>query len=318
MSPRKNSPARWTRKDLIGLKDLSAGEMNAVFERASRFQKGRPSSIAKLKGELAALLFLEPSTRTRMSFEVALTNLGGRALIFSAQTSSLEKGETLLDTVKNLEAMGVRFFILRNRENGIIRELSEKSPSSFINAGDGTNEHPTQALLDLFTLKKAKGKIAGLKVVIVGDILHSRVARSNVFALKKLGAKVALCGPREFLSAGLSKLADETTGDLNRALDNADAVLCLRIQRERLEAELNFTPQDYFKNFGLSEERIKQYASPDCVVLHPGPINREVEISSQLADGPRSLILKQVSNGVLIRMAVLSLIKENPALKGKN
>ncbi len=309
MSLQKSSPKGWTRKDLVGLKDLGEDEINAVFKRAAQFQKNFSASASKLKGELAALLFLEPSTRTRMSFEVALTRMGGHALIFSAQASSLEKGETLLDTVKNLEAMGVRFFVLRNRENGVIEELAKRSSASFINAGDGTNEHPTQALLDLFTLKEAKGKIAGLKVVIVGDILHSRVARSNIFALKKLGAKVALCGPEEFLSPDLSALADETSDDLESALNHADAVLCLRIQRERLESELHFTAQNYFKNFGLTEERLRKHASSNCVVLHPGPINREVEIDSQLADGPRSLILKQVSNGVFIRMAVLSLLR---------
>ncbi len=309
MNSQKDSSARWTRKDLLGLKDLSAEEISAIFKRAAQFQKGLSSPQTQLKGEYAALLFLEPSTRTRMSFEVALTNLGGHTLIFSPQVSSLEKGETLLDTVKNLEAMGIHFFILRSRENGLIRELSQKSSSSFINAGDGTNEHPTQALLDLFTLKEAKGKIEGLKVVIVGDILHSRVARSNVFALKKLGARVILCGPKEFLSDDLRALADETSENLNHSLKGADAVIALRIQQERLEARLHFTAQDYFKNFGLTEERLKKYASSNCVVLHPGPINREVEISSQLADSPRSLILKQVSNGVFIRMAVLSLLR---------
>ncbi len=315
MSARKNFSARWTQKDLIGLKGLNSSDLNAVFTRAAQFQKNPASQNLKLKGELAALIFLEASTRTRMSFEVAVHRLGGHSLIFSAQSSSLEKGETLLDTVKNLEALGARFFIIRNSENGIIKELSEKSSSSFINAGDGTNEHPTQALLDLFTLKEAKEKIKGLKVVIVGDILHSRVARSNILALKELGAAVFLCGPREFLSDEFQGLADRISEDLNESLIGADAVLCLRIQRERLKEKLNFTPQDYFKNFGLTEERVKKYARPNCVILHPGPLNREVEISSELADGPRSLILRQVHNGVFIRMAVLSLIKEGRTFK---
>ncbi len=311
MSSRKIFSAKWTRKDLTGLKGLNSEDLNAIFKRAEEFQKNPASQNLKLKGELAALIFLEASTRTRMSFEVAVNRLGGHSLIFSAQASSLEKGETLLDTVKNLEALGVRFFIIRNGENGVIKSLSEKSPSSFINAGDGTNEHPTQALLDIFTLKKSKGKIKGLKVLIVGDILHSRVARSNILALKELGAAVFLCGPHEFLSDELRDLVAGISNDLNESLIDSDAVLCLRIQRERLKEELNFTARDYFQNFGLTEERVKKYAKPDCVILHPGPLNREVEISSELADGPRSLILRQVHNGVFIRMAVLSLIKES-------
>ena len=312
-----NKAAVWTRKDLLGLENLSAPEIDLILDRAAYFKRAASPTnpIRALSGSFAALLFLEPSTRTRLSFEIALKRLGGEALAFASSASSLEKGETFLDTLKNLEAMGVHLFVIRCQDNDVLETVAPQIKASIVNAGDGTREHPTQALLDLFTLKEKKGKIEGLKVAIVGDILHSRVARSNAYALKKFGAKVVFCGPPDFLPAELSSLGAEISHDLSAALKNADAVIALRIQMERQLRQTALSTADYFRDYGLTEEKIKAHAAPDCVILHPGPLNRGVEIDSALADGPRSLILDQVQNGVFVRMAVLSLLKERAASK---
>jgi aspartate carbamoyltransferase catalytic subunit len=297
----------WDRKDLLGLRDLSAAEITAILDAAEPFKKGKASN--SLSGRTVAFLFSEASTRTRSSFEVAARRLGAEVLGFSVANSSLLKGETLLDTVWNLEAMGVDYFIVRHEQSGVLEPLALRAKASLINAGDGAHEHPTQALLDLFTLReKWDGKIKGKKIVIVGDILHSRVARSNVHALSKFGAKITLCGPQALVPEGLAGPGIAVSHDLDRALEGADAVNVLRIQLERQKQNLITSVGDYFLAYGLTPKRLER-AAPGCLVLHPGPMNRGVEISSEVADGPSSVILEQVANGVAVRMAVLSLLK---------
>ncbi|OGR90450.1 MAG: aspartate carbamoyltransferase [Elusimicrobia bacterium RIFCSPHIGHO2_02_FULL_57_9] len=295
----------WDRKDLLGLQELSASEIETILDAAVIFKSSSKISSA-LSGSTAAFLFSEPSTRTRSSFEVAARRLGAEVLGFSVASSSLLKGESLLDTLRNLEAMGVDYFILRHEHSGVLESLAPNTRASLINAGDGAHEHPTQALLDLFTLREKKKTLKGLKVVIVGDILHSRVARSNIHGLKKLGARVTVCGPSALIPGDIEKLGVAASHDLDAALKGADAVNVLRLQLERQNQNLITSLSDYFESYGLTPARLA--AAPGCVVLHPGPINRGVEISSQAADGPNSLILEQVKNGVAVRMAVLSLI----------
>lgn len=302
----------WTRKDLLGLEGLSASEISSILDAAAAFKKAKPAST--LAGRTVAFLFSEPSTRTRSSFEIAARRLGAEVLGFSAAGSSLLKGETLLDTIKNLEAMGVDFFIVRHEVSGVLEPLAPKTSCSIINAGDGAHEHPTQALLDLFTLREKKGTLKGLKVTIVGDILHSRVARSNIHGLKALGAKVVVCGPAALIPAGVEELGVTVTHDLDKALAGCDAVNVLRLQLERQQQNLITSVSDYFASYGVTEERLSR--APDCLVLHPGPMNRGVEISSEAADGTRSVILEQVANGVFVRMAVLSLLDKARRARG--
>ena len=296
----------WGRKDLLGLEDLSAAEIESILDLAASFKGSHPLSEAPLKRRTVAFLFTEPSTRTRSSFEVAARRLGCEVLGFQTAASSLLKGESLLDTIWNLEAMGIDFFLIRHEHSGVLEPLAPQTKASLINAGDGAHEHPTQALLDMFTLREKKGKLKGLKVVIVGYITHSRVARSNIHGLKKLGAKVTVCGPAALIPKGIEKLGCAVSHDLDRALEGADAVNVLRLQLERQKQNLVTSVGDYYQAFGVDGARLE--AHPDLIVLHPGPMNRGVEISSAVADGPRSAILEQVSNGVLVRMAVLSLL----------
>lgn len=304
----------WTRKDLLDLRSLSVSEIEAILDAAVPFKEllrdpARPASKDRpLAGRTVAFLFSEASTRTRSSFEMAARRLGAEVLGFSAASSSLLKGETLLDTIKNLEAMGVDYFVVRHEQSGVLESLACRTRASLVNAGDGSHEHPTQALLDLFTLRGKKGRIKGLKVVIIGDIEHSRVARSNLHGLRKLGAQVLLCGPQALLPEGLKAPGVRLTHDLDAALAGADAVNVLRIQLERQKQNLITSVQDYFQAYGLTPERLR-LAKPDCLVLHPGPLNRGVEIASEVADGPQSAILEQVTNGVAVRMAVLSLLE---------
>ena len=304
----------WDRKDLLGLRELSASEISAILDAALPFKQElqdpkKPFPEARpLAGRTVAFLFSEPSTRTRSSFEVAARRLGAEVLGFSVANSSLLKGETLLDTVKNLEAMGVDYFILRHEQSGALEPLAAMTACSLINAGDGAHEHPTQGLLDLFTLRQKKGSLKGLKVVIVGDILHSRVARSNIHGLKKFGARVTVCGPQALMPSGIESLGVTVTHDLADALKGADAVNVLRVQLERQQQNLLTSVGDYFQAYGLTKARLA-LAKADCLVLHPGPMNRGVEIASEVADGPQSVILEQVQNGVAVRMAVPSLLE---------
>ncbi|MBI4425372.1 MAG: aspartate carbamoyltransferase catalytic subunit [Elusimicrobia bacterium] len=301
--------ADWHRKDLLGLEDLSAAEIETILSGAAAakrdFVEGR--RLGDLRGRTLAFIFSEPSTRTRSSFEVAARRLDAEVLSFSVAQSSVLKGESLTDTLLNLQAMGVDVFVIRHELSGAPHQVAASVGAHIINAGDGAHEHPTQALLDLFTLKERKGRVEGLKVVILGDILHSRVARSNIWGLRKLKAKVTVCGPATLVPAGLAGLGVAVSHDLRQALQGADAVNVLRLQLERQKENLFPSLGEYYDAYGLTPEKLA-LAKPDCVVLHPGPMNRGVEIASETADGPQSAILEQVTNGVAVRMAVLRLL----------
>ncbi len=294
----------WGLKDLLGLERLSAANIEAILDAAASFKNSPPKS--PLAGRVVAFLFSEPSTRTRSSFEAAARRLGAEVLGFSAAGSSLAKGETLLDTMLNLEAIGVTHFIVRHERSGVLEDLAPRVKACVINAGDGAHEHPTQALLDLLTLRERWGSFKGRKVLILGDIRHSRVARSNLFALKKLGAKVVFCGPTPLVPDDFAALGAAIEHDVDKALKGADAVNVLRLQLERMEQGFVPSLADYALAYQLTPARAA-LMKPDAPVLHPGPMNRGVEISSEVADGPRSAILDQVANGVLARMAVLAL-----------
>ncbi|MBI4385965.1 MAG: aspartate carbamoyltransferase catalytic subunit [Elusimicrobia bacterium] len=304
----------WSRKDLLGTRDLSVREIELILDRARAVRELSPKTgeSSALRGERLGLIFTEPSTRTRTSFETAARNLGMEPLGFSVQNSSTLKGESLLDTIRNLEALGTRFFVARTEASGAIHSVAAQVRSHIVNAGDGAHEHPTQALLDAFTLRERLGRIAGLRVLIVGDILHSRVARSNIWALLKLKARVTVCGPGTLLPAGIESWGVRIDLDLRRAIRDADAVNVLRLQLERQKENLFPSLSEYHRFYGLTQE-VLSLANPRCLVLHPGPLNRDVEISSEVADGPQSAILEQVANGVRIRMAVLSLLGNRPA-----
>ena len=293
---------------LLSLRDLDSGEITALLDRAAQFEE-RVDARDRLAGLGVCTLFFEPSTRTRLSFQRAAQRLGADMLNFEAATSSATKGETALDTLKNIEAMGVRGFVVRAREDGAVAALAAAAApgTALVNAGDGRHQHPTQGLLDMLTIREAKGEdLSKLAVAIVGDIRHSRVARSDLVALTKLGAgEIRACAPASLLPD------DDTlegcrivTDDLDAAIADADVVMTLRLQRERMEEGLVESLDDYHRDFGITSERLGR-AKPDAIVLHPGPMNRGVEISDEVADGPQSRILRQVANGVKVRMAVL-------------
>jgi len=256
---------------------------------------------------MLAFVFSEPSTRTRTSFEVAARRLGIEVLGFSAASSSALKGESLSDTLLNLEAMGVDFFVIRDETSGIVAQAASKVKAHVLNAGDGSHEHPTQGLLDIYTLQEKKGRIEGLKVVIVGDVLHSRVARSDIWGLKKLKARVVVCGPPTLIPPDIESFGVKVSYELVRALEGADAVHVLRLQSERQKENLIPSLPEYFATYGLTWDKLAK-AKPDCLVMHAGPMNRGVEIASDVADGPQSVILEEVVNGVAVRMAVLRLL----------
>jgi len=294
----------WGRKDLLGLETLSAAEIEAILDEAASFKKSpRPDA---LKSATVAFLFSEASTRTRSSFEAAALRLGAEVLSFSAAGSSLAKGETMLDTMLNLQAVGVTHFVVRHERSGVLEDLAPRVAASVINAGDGWHEHPTQGLLDLLTLRERWGSFKGRRIVILGDVRHSRVARSNLFALKKLGAKVTFCGPTPLVPDAFAELGAAVEHDVEKALKGADAVNVLRLQLERMEQGFVPSLSDYALVYQLTPARAA-LMKPDALVLHPGPMNRGVEIASEVADGPRSVILEQVANGVYVRMAALSL-----------
>src|SRR5215472_13042366 len=300
---------RWTRKDLLGLRDLSADEINFVLETTDAFKQVGTREIKKvpaLRGKTLVNFFVEPSTRTRTSFELAAFRLSADVINISASASSLTKGETLKDTAKNLEALHADILVLRHSSAGAPQFLAQRLKSSVINAGDGAHEHPTQGLLDIYTMREKRGKIAGLNVAIVGDILFSRVARSNIFGLTKLGAKVTLVGPSTLVPREFEKLGVTVSNQIDNVLPEADVVNLLRIQHERQRKEYFPGIGEYTTLFGLTKERAGRL-KPDCLVMHPGPINRGVEIDSEVADGLQSVILDQVTNGLAIRMAVLYL-----------
>jgi aspartate carbamoyltransferase catalytic subunit len=316
---RERGEAGETLKDLVGLEQLSAAQIEAILETARPMKSLFTRSIKKvpvLRGKTVALLFFEPSTRTRSSFELAAKRLSADTLSFTASTSSVTKGESLLDTVKTYEAMKVDFMVIRHSASGAAELVGKHVKAHVINAGDGSHEHPTQGLLDLFTILDKKKKIDGLHVVILGDILHSRVARSNLWGLTKLGARVTLCGPPTLIPTGVTDVFGPKVRvcyKIEEALQDADIVNVLRLQRERMEGAYLPTLQEYTEFYGLTTDRLK-LAKPECLVLHPGPMNRGIEISSEVADGPQSMILEQVTNGIAVRMAVLHLFHEPQGL----
>jgi aspartate carbamoyltransferase catalytic subunit len=301
------------RKDLLGIRDLSVDEINILLQTADTFRDVSRREVKKvpaLRGKTVINLFFENSTRTRTSFELAAKRLSADAVNISTSTSSVTKGETLIDTALNLDAMAPHVIVVRHGSAGVPHQLAKISRASIVNAGDGANEHPTQALLDAMTIKEHKGEIAGLNVAILGDILHSRVARSNLYLLTKLGAKVRVFGPNtlvppEFLGLVESDLKISPT--MEDALENADVVMVLRIQRERMDKAFFPTMREYSIYYGLTREKLKM-ARKDAIVLHPGPMNRGIEIASDVADGSSSLILNQVEYGLAVRMAVLYLL----------
>jgi aspartate carbamoyltransferase catalytic subunit len=300
----------WTRKHLLDIESLTAEEISTVLETARAFKAVGERAIKKvpaLRGKTVVNLFIEPSTRTRISFELAAQRLTADIINFSAEASSLKKGETLKDTAKNLEAMNADIIIIRHSASGAPHFLARFLNASVINAGDGAHEHPTQALLDSFTILEKKGKIAGLNVTILGDILYSRVARSNIWALTKLGAKVTLCGPSTLVPKIFEQMGCRVTHNVDEAIADADIINLLRIQHERQRKSMFPSLGEYTSLFGLNKARLEK-TKPDALIMHPGPINRGVEIDSEIADCSRSVILEQVTNGLAVRMAVLFLV----------
>ena len=297
-------------KDLLGIAGMDAGEITLILDTAEAMKEVGSRAIKKvptLRGRTVVNLFFEPSTRTRTSFEIAEKRLSADTLSIATATSSVTKGETLADTVRNLEAMSPDMIVMRHASSGAPHLLSRICRSAIINAGDGMHEHPTQALLDAFTIREHKGRLAGLKIAIVGDLLHSRVLRSNVLLLNTMGADVWLCGPATLMPAGIERFGVNATTSIDAAVEGADAVMLLRIQQERMHGHFFPSIREYFTLFGMTPERLRR-AKDDVIVLHPGPMNRGVEIDSAVADGPYSVILEQVSNGVAVRMAVLYLL----------
>jgi len=297
-------------RHLLGIEGLDPAEIELILETATAMKEVglRPiKKVPTLRGRTIINLFFEPSTRTRMSFELAEKRLSADTLGMTVAGSSVAKGETLLDTARNLEAMSPDMIVMRHASSGAAHQLARICRSTVINAGDGMHEHPTQALLDAFTMVEHKGKLAGLKVAIVGDLLHSRVFRSNALLLTRMGAEVRACGPATLLPLGLDALGVSATCHMDEALDGADVVMMLRVQHERMQGLFLPSLREYFTQFGLTPRRLEG-AAPDVIVMHPGPMNRGVEIDSEVADGPWSVILDQVANGVAVRMAVLYLL----------
>jgi len=303
----------FNRRHLLGIRELSAGEITHLLDTAETFRDVSRREIKKvpaLRGRTIINLFFEPSTRTRTSFEIAAKRLSADAVNVSISTSSVTKGETLLDTARNLEAMAPDCIVIRHSMAGAPQHLAKMCNAPIVNAGDGSHEHPTQALLDALTIREYKGRIEGLKVAILGDILHSRVARSNIYLLTKLGATVSIAGPGTLVPAEFADLVEQglrIERHFEDAIEGADVVMILRIQRERQDAAFFPSMREYAVHFGLRPQHLER-AAPEAIVMHPGPINRGIEISSEIADGNRSLILDQVTNGVAVRMAVLYLL----------
>lgn len=297
-------------KDLLGIKELSVEEINLILDTAAGFKDVLGRDIKKvpaLRGKTTVNLFFEPSTRTRTSFELAAKRLSTDVINFSVPTSSVVKGEGLIDTGLTVQALGADFIIIRHASSGVPHLLAKNLSASVINAGDGTNEHPTQALLDAFTIQEKKGKIAGLEIAIVGDIMHSRVAKSNIYCLTALGANVRLIGPPTLIPENLKAMGVSLFHNMEDGLKGVDVLIMLRIQLERQGKGFFPSTDEYSKNWGLTLERLS-LAKEDVIVMHPGPMNRGIEIVSEIADGPRSVILEQVTNGIAVRMSVMYLL----------
>jgi len=297
-------------KDLLGIADLTPEEISLILDTAEAMKEigSRPiKKVPALRGKTVVNLFFEPSTRTRTSFEIAEKRLSADTLNIASASSSVVKGETLADTALNLEAMQPDMIVLRHPSSGACHLLSRICRSAIINAGDGMHEHPTQALLDAFTIRERRKRLAGLKVAIIGDLLHSRVLRSNILLLTKMGANVWVCGPPTLIPTDIARFGVRATSKVDEAVADADVIMLLRIQLERMEGAFFPSLREYFQVFGMTEARLR-CAKPDVMIMHPGPMNRGVEIASEVADGPYSVILDQVANGVAVRMAVLYLL----------
>jgi aspartate carbamoyltransferase catalytic subunit len=307
---RKPAVTALRHKNLLGIVDLTPEEIALILDTAEAMKEVGTRPIKKvpaLRGKTVVNLFFEPSTRTRTSFEIAEKRLSADTLNIAIGTSSVVKGETLADTALNIEAMSPDMIVLRHSSSGACHLLSRICRSAIINAGDGMHEHPTQALLDAFTIRERKKQLKGLKVAIIGDLLHSRVLRSNIRLLTKMGAQVWVCGPPTLIPADIRRFGVVATSNVDEAVTDADVVMLLRIQLERMEGAYFPSLREYFSVFGMTEARLRQ-AKPDVIIMHPGPMNRGVEIASEVADGPYSVILDQVANGVAVRMAVLYLL----------
>ncbi len=300
----------WQKKHLLGIKELTPEEMETIFDLANSFKELSQREVKKapaLRGKTVINLFFESSTRTRTSFELAAKRLSADVLNFSSTMSSLSKGETIVDTIKNLESYHPDILVIRIGHSGCLYGLCRYTMASIVNAGDGSNEHPTQALLDMFTVKEIKNTLSGLHVLIVGDIAHSRVARSNIFGFQKFSSKVSVCGPPTLIPYRFQEIGVDVFYNLDEIIGEADVIIFLRIQRERQKVSFFPSLREYVENFSLTPQRLKRIKK-DCLILHPGPVNWDVEISSQLKERIHPLILKQVENGLAIRMAVLYLV----------
>ena len=309
----------WKRKHLLGLRNLRKEEIEHILDTAAGFESISTRSVKKaptLRGKVVVNLFFEDSTRTRTSFTLAANRLSADVIEFTKTASSVSKGETLLDTAKNLEAMGIDTIVLRHSAGGAPKFLSKNINVSVVNAGDGFNEHPTQALLDVYTIRQMRGTLEGLRIAIVGDIAHSRVARSDIWAMTKLGAEVTLIAPPTLMPAKAEQLPVKISYSLDDVIEELDVINMLRIQFERLGSNPFPSVKEYSHKFGLTVERMKR-AKENILVMHPGPINRGLEIESEVADGKNSVILQQVKNGLAVRMAVLFLVNQGAAMREK-
>ena len=312
---RKSKQIKWHRKHLLGLRELSAEEITYILDTAEGFEQISTRSVKKappLRGKVVVNLFFEDSTRTRNSFSLAANRLSADIIEFTKKTSSVSKGESLLDTARNLEALGIDIVVIRHNAGGAPKFLSRNINACVVNAGDGFCEHPTQGLLDVYTIRKEKGTLEDLKIAIVGDIAHSRVARSDMWAMTKLGAEVIFVGPPTLMPTQANQLPVKVSYSLDEVIEKVDVINMLRIQFERLGGNPFPSIREYSHYFGLTVERMKK-AKPDILVMHPGPINRGLEMESEVADGSNSVILEQVTNGVAVRMAVLFLVNQAAA-----
>ena len=314
---RKAKHFKWQHKHLLGLRELNSEEITYILDTAKGFEQISTRLVKKaptLRGKVVVTLFFEDSTRTRNSFALAASRLSADVIEFTKKASAVSKGETLLDTAKNLEAMGIDIVVIRHSAGGAPKFLSRNIKACVVNAGDGYCEHPTQALLDVYTIRKLKGSLEGLKIAIVGDIAHSRVARSDLWAMSKLGAEVILVGPPTLMPTEVRRLPVDVSYSLDEVIEKVDVINMLRIQFERLGGNPFPSVREYSHYFGLTVERMKR-AKPDILVMHPGPINRGLEMESEVADGKNSVILDQVTNGLAVRMAVLFLVNQAAAQK---
>lgn len=316
----QNNKFKWKRKDLLGTYDLSKEEILYILDTAKSMEEVLKRDVKKvptLRGKSCVTLFYEPSTRTRTSFELAGKILSADTINISVSSSSAVKGETILDSVRNIEAMSVDCIVIRHKNSGVPHFIAKNTKLSVVNAGDGSHEHPSQALLDLLTIKDYKGRIEGLDIAIVGDILHSRVARSNIFALKKLNNTINLVGPKTFVPKEFEKLGVNVYHNLEDGLSGVDVIMVLRLQKERMGKSFYPTEREYSKFFSINKESLK-YAKDDVIIMHPGPVNRGLEITSDVLDSERSVVLQQVSRGVAVRMAILYILLSGGKFEDSN